>query len=169
MKAVTSIFLSSVSLVGAYALRDFLHLTMVKIIAFEKAKELSNSKGIVNIGAGPHRTYQAHIIAESPSVMANIDIAPNAMPHFIQLDIEAEHLPFSDKQFGVAFLSHVLEHLDNWQFALEEAIRVADYVVVVLPDPKYFSGWLHPQHKQHFSRDEIDAIVQFYPSVEVFY
>jgi len=79
VNAVTSIFLSSLSLVGTYALRDFLHLTTVKKTAFEKAKELSNGKGIVNIGAGPHRTYQAQIIAESPSVMANIDIAPNGM------------------------------------------------------------------------------------------
>lgn len=169
MNVVATMLGSAVSLVGTYALCDFLHLTMVKKAAFEKARELSNGKGIINLGAGPHRTYQAQIIAESPSVMANIDIALNGMPRFIQLDIEDEHLPFSDKQFGAAFLSHVLEHLDNWQFALNEASRVADYAVVVLPHPAYFSGWLAPGHRQHFSRDEIDAIVQFYPNVEIYY
>lgn len=169
MKVATSIFVGSLSLVGGLTLRDLLHLTIVKTAAFEKAKELSNGRGIVNIGAGPHRTYQAQIIAESPSVMANIDIAPNGMPGFVQLDIEAEHLPFSEKQFGVAFLSHILEHLENWQFALVEACRVADYVVVVLPHPAYFSGWLDPQHKQHFSRDDINAIAQLYPNVTIFY
>ena len=169
MNAATTLFVGSLSLVGGLTLRDIIHVVIAKTAAFEKAKELSNGKGIVNIGAGPHRTYQAQMIAESPSIMANIDIAANGIPRFIQLDIEAEHLPFSDKQFGVAFLSHILEHLDNWQFALEEAIRVADYVVVVLPHPAYFSGWLDPQHKQHFSRDEIDEIVQFYPNVEIYY
>ena len=160
---------TAVSLAGTYALRDFLHVVVTKSAAFEKAKELSNGKGIVNIGAGPHRTYQAQVIAENPRVLANIDIALNGMPHFIQLDIEREALPFGEKQLGCAFLSHILEHLDNWQFALDEATRVADYVVVVLPDPTYFSGWLAPAHKQHFSRDDIETIAQLYPNVEVYY
>jgi len=91
------------------------------------------------------------------------------MPRFLQLNIERELLPFADKQFGCAFASHVLEHLDNWQFALEEACRVADYVVVVLPHPAYFSGWVWPSHRQHFSRDDIEKMVELYPNVEVYY
>jgi len=158
-----------VTAVGSYALRDFLHVAVTKQAAFGKARELSNGKGIINIGAGPHRTFQAQVIAESPEVLANIDITPNGMPQFLQLDIETAPLPFSDKQFGAAFLSHVLEHLDNCQFALAEACRVADYVVVVLPHPAYFSGWLSPEHRQHFSRDDIEALVQLYPNVEVYY
>jgi len=169
MNAVTTIFSGAVSLIGGYALRDFLHVAVTKQAAFEHAMELSNGKGIVNIGAGPHRTYQAQIIAEAPETMANVDIAPNGMPHFVQLDIETDRLPFTDKQFGCAFLSHILEHLDNWQFALDEASRVADYAVVVLPHPAYFSGWLTPEHRQHFSKNDINTIVQFYPNVEVYY
>jgi len=165
MNALGVIAGTLISLVGTYALRDFLHVAVTKQVAFEKARELGNGKGIVNIGAGPHRTLQAQIIAEQPEVLGNVDIAPNGMPHYLQLDIEREPLPFGDKQFGCAFASHVLEHLDDWQFALEEMVRVADYVIVVLPDPIYFSGWLSPEHKQHFSRDEIGAIVQLYPNV----
>lgn len=153
----------------ACAAVDLLHLTATKDEAFEEAKRLSNGKGIINLGAGPHRTYQGQIIAEQPEVLANVDIALNGMPRFVQLDIETEPLLFADQQFGVAFLSHVLEHLDNWQFALAEASRVADYVVVVLPDPVYFSGWLATEHKQHFSRDEIYEIVQLYPNVVIYY
>lgn len=169
MNVVATMLGSAVSLVGTYALRDFLHVALVKMAAFEKAKELAQGRGIINLGAGPHRTYQAQIIAESPSVMANIDVALNGMPRFLQLDIETDPLPFSDKQFGAAFLSHVLEHLDNWQFALDEASRVADYAVVVLPHPAYFSGWIVPEHIQHFSRDDIQKIADFYPNVEVYY
>ncbi|GAI71871.1 unnamed protein product, partial [marine sediment metagenome] len=124
---------------------------------------------VMNIGAGPHRTYQAQVIAEAPEILANIDITPDGMPHFIQFDIEREVLPFGDKQFGCAFASHVLEHLDNWQFPLSEMVRVADYVVVVLPHPAYFSGWLAPEHKQHFSVDAIQNMVELYPNVEVYY
>ncbi len=154
---------------GACAACDLLHMTSVKVAAFEHARQLANSKGIINIGAGPHRSYQAQIIAEAPEILANIDIAPDGLPRFLQLDIEGELLPFADKQFGCAFASHVLEHLDNWQFALNEMVRVADYVVVVLPHPIYFSGWLWPEHRQHFSVDDIDEMAGLYPNVEVYY
>ncbi|MBA7652383.1 hypothetical protein ES703_60213 [subsurface metagenome] len=154
---------------GAYAACDLLHLTTTKAAAFERARQLANGRGIINVGAGPHRTYQAQVIAEQPETLANIDITPNGMPHFLQLDIETDPLPFSDKQFGAAFLCHVLEHLDNWQFALNEASRVADYAVVVLPHPAYFSGWLAPEHRQHFSRDDIESLAQLYPNIVVYY
>ena len=154
---------------GACAACDLIHTTSVKAAAFEYARQLSNGKGIINLGAGPYRTYQGQIIAQSPETLANIDIALDGVPHFIQLDIEREPLPFADKQFGCAFASHVLEHLDNWPFALDEACRVADYVVVVLPHPQYFSGWLTPEHRQHFSIDEIEELAQLYPNVVVYY
>ena len=160
---------SLVAALGAYAACDLLHMTSVKAAAFEYAKQLSNGRGIINLGAGPHRLPQSQLMAWSPEVLANLDIAPNGMPHFMQLDIERDPLPFADKQFGVAFLSHVLEHLDNWSFALEEACRVADYVVVVLPDPTYFSGWLAPEHRQWFTIDEIAELAQLYPNVVVYY
>ena len=157
------------SLAAKYVACELIHLTATKDTAFEEVKRLSNGKGIINIGCGPHRTYQAQAIAEAPEILANIDITPNGMPHFLQLDIETEPLPFDDKQFGAAFLSHVLEHLDNWQFALFEASRVAEYVVVVLPHPSYFSGWVWPSHRQHFLRDDIEEIVELYPNVEVYF
>jgi len=169
MNIVLVILGSAFSLVGSYALHDALHLTVTKGAAFEEAKRLACGRGIINLGAGPHRPFGAQVIAEQPEILANIDITPNGMPHFLQLDIEGEALPFANKQFGVAFLSHVLEHLDNWQFALAEASRVADCAVVVLPHPAYFSGWIWPEHRQHFSRDDIQKIVEFYPNVEVYY
>ena len=156
-------------LAAKYVACELIHLTVTKDAAFEEAKRLGNGKGIINLGAGPHRTFGAQIIAEAPEILANIDIAPDGLPHFMQLDIEREILPFGDKQFGCALLSHVLEHLDNWQFALAEARRVADYVVVVLPHPAYFSGWLSLKHKQHFSVDDINEIVGLYPNVGVYY
>ena len=150
------------------AIRESVHHVITKGAAFEEARELSNGKGIINLGCGPHGPFGAQIIAEQPEVMANIDIAVDGMPLFTQVDIESEPLPFADKQFGCAFASHILEHLDNWQFALNEACRVADYVVVVLPHPCNFGGWLIPEHKQHFSISDIQQIVELYPSVEVY-
>lgn len=158
-----------VSVLGACVVGEVVHLTTTKDVAFEEAIRLSRGRGIINLGAGPHRTSQSQVIAWSPEVLANIDIALDGLPCFLQLDIEREALPFSDKQFGCAFASHVLEHLDNWQFALAEASRVADFVVVVLPHPQYFSGWLSPEHRQWFTVDEIEELAQLYPNVEVYY
>ena len=168
MNSLIAILGTVVGFIGACAAADLVHLVITKNAAFEDAKRLSNGKGIINIGAGPHRTLQAQIIAEQPEVLANVDIALNGMPHFIQLDVESETLPFADKQFGCTFSSHVLEHLDNWQFALGEMMRVADCVVVVLPHPTSFSGWVDREHKQHFSIGDLQKIVDLYPSVEVY-
>ena len=159
-------FVSSIVRVVA---SESLHHIITKATAFEEAKRLAGARGIINLGAGPHRTLLAQELAASPEVLANVDVAMDGMPQFLQLDMETEPLPFGDKQYGVAFASHVLEHLSNWQFALAEACRVADYVVVVLPHPAYFSGWFDPEHRQHFSRDDIDEIAQLYPNVEVYY
>jgi ubiquinone/menaquinone biosynthesis C-methylase UbiE len=147
---------------------DLIHTDLIKRRAFSYAQNLANGKGIINLGAGPHRTFLAQKISQNQIVAANIDIVPNGMPHFMQLDIENERLPFSDRQFDCAFMSHVLEHLGKWDFALGEAMRVADSVVIVLPHPLSPSGWLAPSHKQHFSFDDITEIKRL-PRVEVFY
>ncbi len=147
---------------------DLIHMDLIKRQAFAYAQSLANGKGIINLGAGPHRTFLAQEISQNQAVEANIDIVPNGMPHYIQLDIERERLPFPDCFFGVAFCSHILEHLVSWDFALGEAMRVADKVVVVLPHPLSPIGWLCPAHRQHFSFDDI-AEIERLPTVKVFY
>ena len=169
MNSLALVLGSAIGVAGACAALESLHVTATKAKAFEEAKRLSNGKGIINLGAGPHRTYQGKVIADAPQVLSNIDLVPNGVPHYLQLDLEASTLPFVNKQFGCAFVSHVLEHLDNWQFALAEMRRVADHVVVVLPDPLYFYTWLSPEHRQYFSREEINEMVELYPNVEVYY
>ena len=169
MNPLIAILGSIAALVGVPTAIQVSHFMLTKEYAFEEAQRLSGDKGIINIGAGPHQRFGAQAMATAPEVLANIDIDPDGLPYFIQLDVERDSLPFSDKQFGCAFASHVLEHLDDWQFCLSEASRVADYVVVVLPHPCSFGGWLHPDHKQHFSVNDIDAILQLYPNVVVYY
>ncbi len=161
--------LAALALVGGGVFLDILHIQVTKFSAFEEARRLSAGRGIVNVGAGPHRVFGAQMIAEAPEVLANIDIVPDGMPYFIQLDIERELLPFADKQFGCAFCSHTLEHLDNWQFALGEMLRVAEHVVIVLPHPCTFSNWIWPEHKQHFSVDDIDNMIESYPNLVIYY
>jgi hypothetical protein len=59
------------------------------------------------------------------------------------------HIPFSDKSFGAAFASHLLEHLPTVaeaRQALDELNRVADAVFLVSPSRQSFGGWLTKGH-----------------------
>lgn len=159
-----------VALVAVAVGLDIVFMQAAKDAAFAKARELSQGKGIINVGCGT-RFYQlmAKTIAQSSEVKANIDMYPDGVQHFIQLDVEKQSLPFLDKQFGVAFCSHVLEHLEDWRFALAEMSRVADYVIIVLPHPLSPSGLLWPEHKQHFSDSDMQQMVKVYPNLLVYY
>lgn len=166
MKAIGAIGIGVATAVISTAIITGANHILTKKRAFNYAKSLVGEKGIINLGAGPHRTFQAQVIAESPEVAANVDIVPDGLPNFYQLDLE-QPLPFPDNFFDAALASHVLEHLDNWEFALSEASRVADHVVVVLPHPLSPAGWLNPAHKQHFSREDIAGIERAFPNVKV--
>ena len=62
-------------------------------------------------------------------------------------------LPFKKGSFKKAILHHVIEHLENPEKALDEILRVADFVEVVVP-----AGW-HPyshidkSHKHFFNSE----------------
>ena len=59
------------------------------------------------------------------------------------------HIPFSDKSFGAAFASHLLEHLsttDEAKQALAELSRVAEAVFIVSPSRQSVAGWIIPDH-----------------------
>jgi len=53
----------------------------------------------------------------------------------------AEDLPFKDKEFDIAVMGEILEHVENPQKALNEAIRVANRVIITVP---YEHEWHHP-------------------------
>lgn len=57
---------------------------------------------------------------------------------------------FRDRQLGVCFIEHVLEHLytpADVQLAVNEALRVADYVVILFPQADNISAYLDPTHR----------------------
>jgi SAM-dependent methyltransferase len=57
----------------------------------------------------------------------------------------ADSLPFPDKSFSVAILSHVIEHLENPVCAVRDAARVADYVVIEVPTERVLSNTIRTQ------------------------
>ena len=59
------------------------------------------------------------------------------------------HIPFSDKSFGAAFASHLLEHLpstDEAKKALAELNRTAEAVFIAYPSRQSIAGWVIPDH-----------------------
>ncbi|RLC83493.1 MAG: hypothetical protein DRJ03_16980 [Chloroflexi bacterium] len=73
-----------------------------------------------------------------------IDINPE--PGCLKADVHNLSM-FPDKYFGAAFVSHVLEHIENPRGALDELTRVADRVYILTPSPFKLNSWLHPGHK----------------------
>lgn len=143
-----------------------LHIT-TKLAAFKHAKSLITTKGIINLGSIGSLDPFSEMIAKDEAVKFNVDLRADSQPHFYQHDLE-QPLPFADKEFDVAFMSHILEHLENWEQALSEAVRVADYVVIVLPSPISLANWFAKEHKQHFLGNDARQIELTYPSVRVF-
>jgi SAM-dependent methyltransferase len=52
----------------------------------------------------------------------------------------ADALPFAEKSFSVAILSHVIEHLESPASAVRVAARVAQYVVIEVPIERVLSN-----------------------------
>lgn len=143
---------------------------MVKSEAVDRAVSLSGDKGIINLGSGCDRPAAtgAPGICSLPEVVMNVDISQGGCSNCMSLDLESATMPFSDKQFDVCLASHVLEHITNWESALQEWIRISDYQVVVLPSPMFLGGHTSVHHINFFSYSDMEAIESIYPSVEVF-
>ena len=62
---------------------------------------------------------------------------------------DVTHIPFSDRSFGAAFASHLLEHLtttDDAKKALAELNRVAEAIFIAYPSKHSIAGWVIPDH-----------------------
>jgi SAM-dependent methyltransferase len=106
---------------------------------------------VIEIGCGTGavlRSLQAMKFAGNYSC---IDLSPSAVGFTVKscpalanraVAGRADALPFRDEAFGVAVLSHVVEHLDDPVSALREASRIARFVVVEVPTEKVFSNFV---------------------------
>jgi ubiquinone/menaquinone biosynthesis C-methylase UbiE len=125
-----------------------------------KARRAARRRGkpLLNVGCGhPTSSLRAALFGKTDWGDVNCDLAepPGCRRErgkwFCHCD--AHDLPFSDKRFGAAISTHVLEHVDDPKQALQELHRVADEVFVVTPTWAATHTWLHPGHQWY--RDEI--------------
>ena len=78
-----------------------------------------------------------------------VDIDPLSCDGCNYVSANIMDLPFSNKEFGAAFCSHVVEHMpdaDGCQLAWSELHRVADVVFICVPPKSSLFAWMVPDH-----------------------
>jgi len=103
---------------------------------------------IIDIGCGPNPVFDN---------ATNVDKSIQNVPNFILA--EAEALPFEQFEFDYAVLSEILEHVVDPKKILEEAQRVAKFVVFTVPNEfqwdKRLKPFSHPEHLRYFTEESL--------------
>ena len=81
---------------------------------------------ILDIGCG----YRAN---ENASIIADIQDFSDFYKEKKFVKIEGKKLPFEDKEFDFVIASHVIEHIDNFEFFIKELERISSKGYIELP------------------------------------
>ena len=89
---------------------------------------LKNSKNwkILDIGCG----YRAH---EQATVIADVQNFSNYYKGRKFIQIKEKKLPFEDKEFDFVIASHVIEHVEDFEFFIKEIERISSKGYIELP------------------------------------
>lgn len=125
---------------------------------YEMARASANfvGKPLLVVG-GPYGEYIFRHIFKIPASHGYGDVCLDINPQACQENpddnqqviADVKKIPFSDRYFGAAFASHVLEHLPtiaDAERAINELYRVADAVFIASPSKFSVGGWLVPGH-----------------------
>lgn len=140
----------------------------------------SNTKKVVDLGCGPNifvkliKQYHKGIEAYG------YDFIPKAKD-VRQLDFEHEKLPVENDDIDIIFLSHVLEHVDNLHFILDEVFRAAKKIILAFPNDynifRFIRGALgkdlggnmglpliqiQDRHKWIYTVEQLDRLMGYY-------
>ncbi len=81
---------------------------------------------ILDIGCG----YRAH---RNASVIADIQDFSNFYKEKKFIQIKGKNLPFKDKEFDFVIASHVIEHVEDFEFFIKEVERITSKGYIELP------------------------------------
>lgn len=129
-----------------------------RLTAFTEARALADQlrKPLANIGCGGPRNlaniFTSRFLEESD---VNVDVVPRNVANFRLADIY--HLPFADNEIGVAWVSHILEHLKDPDAAIKEVERVSSFQFFLVPD-WWSSSASIPSHRWIFTSDSFTRI-----------
>jgi len=138
-------------------------------LAFDFAKEQSQvpTESVLDIGGalGFRRTLQEK--SQFPLDYRVIDIDPDKISQGKSLDPETKficgncyELPFSDNTFDMVFACEIIEHLEQPEKLLDEALRVVKkggFVAISTPQNRSGNKPLNPNHLFEFTLDEFST------------
>ncbi len=120
--------------------------------AAAKAFALAKNKPLL-VAGGPWGAKPARRLLKMPAHGGGdvcLDIERKAIEgHPNGVVASVTHIPFSDKSFGAAFASHLLEHLPSpgdAKEALAELNRTAEAVFIAYPSRQSIAGWITLGH-----------------------
>lgn len=93
---------------------------------------------IVDIGGNDGHTFNGW----DRNNVTTVDLDLFDVPNFVRAD--ANCLPFPDKQFDIAVLGEILEHVPDPLEVLKEAKRVGKKVVITVPEEHEWQPWQDP-------------------------
>jgi hypothetical protein len=139
---------------GGWQLAVWLGETRDKNRKYKAASAYAQERNkLLLVAGGPWGTKQTRRLLNMPAHGSGnvcLDINRCAIDgHPYGVIANVTHIPFSDKSFGAAFASHLLEHLpdvDSAEKALAELSRVAEAVFIVSPSRQSIAAWVIPDH-----------------------
>ena len=101
-------------------------LKRTSITHVDKILEKNPNWKILDIGCG----YRAH---KNASVIADIQNFSDFYKEKKFVLIQGKNLPFKDKEFDFVIASHVIEHVDDFEFFIKELERISSKGYIELP------------------------------------
>ena len=101
-------------------------LKRTSISQINKILNENNNWNILDIGCG----YRAH---KNANVIADVQDFSNYYKKKKFIQIKDKHLPFNDKEFDFVIASHVIEHVEDFEFFIKELERISSRGYIELP------------------------------------
>ena len=101
-------------------------LKRTSISEINKILSDNNNWNVLDIGCG----YRAHVKA---NVIADIQDFSNYYKEKKFVQIKDKRLPFNDKEFDFVISSHVIEHVEDFEFFIKELERISSKGYIELP------------------------------------
>jgi len=101
-------------------------LKRTSIKSINKILEKNQSWKVLDIGCG----YRAH---KNATVIADVQDFSDLYKEKKFVQIQGKNLPFKDKEFDYVIASHVIEHVEDFQFFIKEIERISSKGYIELP------------------------------------
>ena|SRR3989338_2180873 len=159
---------------------DRLFFLLRSRVIVSRLKKVRDPKTILDLGCGYNAYFLSNITALLPSIQeaVGMDMSVNERLGSKKITLVPgnlnKKLPFPDQKFDVVFSTAVLEHLNDWDYALREMHRVlkkGGYLFLTTPAPsakpvleflaytlKLIDEKEIRDHKKYFSRKELKKL-----------